>query len=254
MDNEMKKLLLVAVSVGVFLLVTITVALIVITPKAQMQETSFSSSVPYANTRPAPNNTGNLPVLIDESLTPVSFNGNERTEVTIASDRNDGNNLTIHIPATVLTESETTPVSSTQTPSTQMVRTQPASSTVQTTQAVKPASQPAAASRSTTQSSTAAKTVPASAPSKPSSGKTINDYWIQTGAFSAIVRAEDAREILASKGLISIIENRIIDGRTWYRVRLGPYTSEKEANHWLAIVKAIDGFSQSQIRQSVRQQ
>ena len=69
-----------------------------------------------------------------------------------------------------------------------------------------------------------------------------------------MVRAEDAKELLASNGLVSIIENRVIDGRTFYRVRLGPYTSEREANHWLAIVKTIDGFGESQVRQTVRQQ
>jgi DedD protein len=60
--------------------------------------------------------------------------------------------------------------------------------------------------------------------------------------------------LLASKGITSIIENRQIDGKTWYRVRLGPYTSEKEANYWLALVKSIDGFGESQVRQTVRQQ
>jgi DedD protein len=78
------------------------------------------------------------------------------------------------------------------------------------------------------------------------------DYWIQTGAFSALVRAEDAKEILASKGLAPIIDDREVDGQTWYRVRVGPYTSENEANYWLALVRAIDGFDQSQVRSSQR--
>jgi DedD protein len=73
------------------------------------------------------------------------------------------------------------------------------------------------------------------------------DYWVQTGAFSAKVRAENARETLASKGIISIVENRELDGKIWYRVRVGPYTSENEANYWLSLVKTIDGFGESQI-------
>jgi DedD protein len=79
-----------------------------------------------------------------------------------------------------------------------------------------------------------------------------NDYWIQTGAFSALVRAEDVKETLASKGLSSIIDDRDVDGQTWYRVRVGPYTSENEANYWLALVKAIDGFNESQVRSTQR--
>jgi DedD protein len=78
------------------------------------------------------------------------------------------------------------------------------------------------------------------------------DYWIQTGAFSALVRAEDAKEILASKGLASIIDDREVDGQIWYRVRVGPYTSENEANYWLTLVRAINGFDQSQIRSNRR--
>jgi DedD protein len=78
------------------------------------------------------------------------------------------------------------------------------------------------------------------------------DYWIQTGAFSALVRAEDAKESLAAKGLSSIIDNREVDGKIWYRVRVGPYTSENEAGYWLVLVQAIDGFGESQIRSTQR--
>ncbi|MCL2175602.1 MAG: SPOR domain-containing protein [Treponema sp.] len=253
MEKEMKKLLLVAVSVGVFLLVTITVALIVITPKQQPQETSFSSSVPYSRARPAQNNTGNLPAQIyDDNIPTVYLNGNERTEVTIASDRNDGNNLTLHVPIPVPTENESTRIEST--PSAQIVRipsaSAPSSAVVKTTpaQTAQPSARPSTTAAAPKPATTTASSRAAS------SGKTISDYWIQTGAFSAIVRAEDARELLASKELVSIIENRIIEGKTWYRVRLGPYTSEREAHYWLAIVKTIDGFEQSQIRHTVRQQ
>jgi cell division protein FtsN len=69
-----------------------------------------------------------------------------------------------------------------------------------------------------------------------------------------MVRAEDAKEELASKGITSIIETRIIEGQNLFRVRLGPYTSEREANHWLEIVKSLGGYSDSQVRQTVRQQ
>jgi DedD protein len=91
---------------------------------------------------------------------------------------------------------------------------------------------------------------PAAARTTPS--RVQNDYWIQTGAFSALVRAEGVKETLASKGLSSIIDDRDVEGQTWYRVRIGPYTSENEANYWLALVKAIDGFSESQVRSTQR--
>jgi len=236
MDKEMKKLLLVAVSVGVFLLVTITVSLVVFTPGAQIQESAFTSSVPH---RQITDILSNIPALPGITEFPEITFTEERTEVVIA-DRNDGDRLLIQIPTPNSPAIPEITITST-------TRTQPAAPTTpavttRTTPTVT-TTQPAATTR-TTQTTT----------TRPATTRTVNDYWIQTGAFSAIVRAEDAKNLLASKGLVSIIENREVNGRLWYRVRLGPYTTEREANHWLAIVKEIDGFGESQVRQTVRQQ
>jgi hypothetical protein len=62
MEKEQKKLLLVAVSVGVFLLVTITVAIIMLTPKAQLAEAGFTSSTVIPSGRMQPVDiTSNIP-------------------------------------------------------------------------------------------------------------------------------------------------------------------------------------------------
>jgi DedD protein len=90
------------------------------------------------------------------------------------------------------------------------------------------------------------------APAKPAPARSNNDYWVQIGAFSAKVRAEGVKETLASRGITTIIDDRDVDGKTLYRVRVGPYTSETEAGYWLALVKEIDGFGDSQIRSSIR--
>jgi DedD protein len=80
--------------------------------------------------------------------------------------------------------------------------------------------------------------------------KTYNDYWVQTGAFSTVAKAEGVKESLAAKGITSIIENRDVDGKTFFRVRVGPYTSPNEANYWLSLIKTINGFEDSQVRQT----
>jgi DedD protein len=80
--------------------------------------------------------------------------------------------------------------------------------------------------------------------------KVYNDYWVQTGAFSTIARAEGVKDTLSAKGIISIIENREVDGKTVFRVRVGPYTSQNEANYWLSLIKSISGFEDSQVRQT----
>jgi len=249
----MKKLLLVAVSVGVFLLVTITVAIIALTPKTQVQTPAISTSNPFSDEN----------FSVHEMLPPQpaviavqepKFSLGLEDEI-VKIDADNGDSLTIQIPmpftaAVPDTSSQTMPEAST-VPSVAVKTPEPAQAkpasavsavkTVPTVSAAKPdtSRKPAAAAKTTTAVKPAV--------------KAINDFWVQTGAFSAQVRAEDAREILATKGITSIIENREMNGRIWYRVRLGPYTSEREANHWLEIVKLIDGFNDSQIRQTIRQ-
>jgi len=258
MEKEMKKLLLVAVSVGVFLLVTITVAIIILTPKTQTFEPSFSSSVPYSHGRVQPVQELPPQPAIISPQEPNFVLDREPEIITGANiDVNNGDSLTIQIPMPTTTA---IPDANLNTPTVAQIAraAEPAATETRPAQSAS-ASQPAASSTSTTRPAAAARTTtttPAATTSRTATpattGRTINDYWVQTGAFSAQVRAEDARELLSTKGITSIVENREINGRIWYRVRLGPYTSEREANHWLEIVKLIDGFNDSQVRQTVR--
>jgi len=235
MDKEQKKLLLVAVSVGVFLLVTITVAIMILTPKVNTEETAFSSSHPVSSGRiQAPDN-----VVIPPPVAAIP----QETTVPAAAVSNDPDRLTIQVPRPTTAAVPDTPDVAPSPPARVVAATAPAARPAATPApaATQNAAKPAAATTTTSARTTTAT-------------RTGNDYWIQTGAYSAIVRAEDMKELLASKGFTSIIESRIVDGRNVYRVRLGPYTSEREANYWLTLVKAIDGFSDSQVRQTVRAQ
>jgi len=252
MEKEMKKLLLVAVSVGVFLLVTITVAIIVLTPKTQ--ENTVSSSIPYSNQgKTVTSNTNNLPPepapVVISTAEPIIETKKEVVEVDI----NNGDSLTIQIPQpTTAAVPDNKIVTSPSPAEPAMVVVKPVVKTTEKS-AEKPAAsssantaKPAAASKPTETARSTASTA------RPTSTRAINDYWVQTGAFSSMVRAEDAKEMLFDKGLTSIIETSIINGQNFFRVRLGPYTSENEAKHWLAIVQLIDGFHDSQVRQTIR--
>ena len=241
MEKEMKKLLLVAVSVGVFLMVTIIVALTVLQPSGQAAESAFYTSVPLTNGRiqPAAEITTNIP------QEPVNI---EIPETVTIADRNNGDSLTIQVPRpTSAAVPDTVTISASTRPAAPATTAAPAPAVRAPAVNTSASSAPAASAR-------APVSQPVAAAARPAAPRAINDYWIQIGAYSAIVRAEDVKENLATKGLITIIENRIINGQTLYRVRLGPYTSEREANHWLAIVKDIEGFHDSQVRQTVRQQ
>ena len=125
--------------------------------------------------------------------------------------------------------------------------------------APKPAPAPAAAPAkpATTPAkpaATPAKPAPAAKPAvqspRPAQTKTYTDYWVQTGAFKFKANADGVKETLATRGITSIIENRVIDNETVYQVRVGPYTSENEAKYWLKLVQAINGFEKSEVRQS----
>ena len=134
----------------------------------------------------------------------------------------------------------------------------PAAVTAPATPAVTAASKPAtvATPAATVASKPATTTTSAIAAAqtqaKPASTQTkvYNDYWIQTGAFSTITNAEGVKATLSSKGITSIIENREVEGKTVFRVRVGPYISQNEANYWLALIKSINGFEDSQVRQT----
>jgi len=228
MEKEQKKLLLVAVSVGVFLLVTITAAIAILTPKANMQETAITAQ-PYSSGRLQPATVGN-----DQPPASTALNTNSEGSGN-AADAIDNDQLTINIPKP--TTAAVPDSQETLAPARNVATVAPAS---------KPSAEKPAASKSSVSKSTTSK------PAAQAKAKTTKDYWVQTGAFIAKVRAEDTREILASKGITSIIENSEINGKTWYRVRVGPYTSENEAKYWLALVKTIDGFGDSQVRQTAR--
>jgi DedD protein len=70
---------------------------------------------------------------------------------------------------------------------------------------------------------------------------------VQTGSFANKESAQDAQNKLKDKSIPSVIENRSVNGTTWYRVRVGPYTSKDEAEFWRKLVVTIKGFQDSQI-------
>ncbi|MDR3337663.1 MAG: SPOR domain-containing protein [Treponema sp.] len=107
--------------------------------------------------------------------------------------------------------------------------------------ATKPPAQPAQAKK------------PAAKPAAAQSRNAYDTYWVQAGAFSTKVHADGVKEALAAKGITSIIENRDVGGKTFYRVRIGPYTSQNEADYWLALIQTLDGFEQSQVWKSQAQ-
>jgi cell division septation protein DedD len=73
----------------------------------------------------------------------------------------------------------------------------------------------------------------------------VKEYSIQVGAFSNRDRVEELSEVLKEKGLAGQVF--YADGPKLYRLRIGPYTNQAEAEKFLAWVRSIDGFQDSMI-------
>ena len=241
---EKKKLLLVAVAVGIVLLIIIGIPLMMIAPR-QRTTSPLQSSLPNIERDWG---TAIEPAGMQRTLSPSAAEspaytgGTQSREVTFAEPVEAPHITTLTVPVPETAAVPNTPVTQARKPSTVKLTTDQSAAPANPSD-VKPAT---VAAKSAPASKSAAKLPMTKA--AVNSAKTHNNYWVQTGAFSTKIRAEGAKESLASKGIASIIDNRDIDGKTWYRVRVGPYISETEANYWLALVKSIDGFAESQIR------
>jgi len=76
---------------------------------------------------------------------------------------------------------------------------------------------------------------------------TVIEYWIQAGSYTSSSRAQEVARVLEDQGLVSKITTRALSGKTYYRVRIGPYQSKFEAEKFLEWVKAVKGFESSYI-------
>ena len=255
---EKKKLLLVAISVGIFLVIAIGAA-IVFAPKTvhAPSGTAVTRGGPTNITVPAPSS---YPSPLPDAATPASENpeGSQPASVDAVDLVRKPGDVPGLKPAPEGTirqgtdfyangAAQTGPDRSAETvinvprPTTAAVPNIPSERKPAAAPAVSKPVVPAAAPKP------AAQAKPRTKP--PAQSKIYNDYWVQTGAFSTIAAAEGVKETLASKGISSVIENRDMDGgQTLFRVRVGPYTSQNEADYWLSLIKTLDGFGNSQVR------
>ncbi len=75
----------------------------------------------------------------------------------------------------------------------------------------------------------------------------VTEYWIQLISSPNRDRVNQARSTLTDYSLGGRITTRDIEGELFYRLRVGPYTSEAEAEKFLEWIRDIDGFSEAYI-------
>jgi DedD protein len=300
---EKKKILLVAVSVGIFLVIAIGAAILIFSPRSGVSSDAVVMERSNQDTYPPPSASENIPVYprltdplgetpVGDSQTPAIpdpmyryqyqppqapsgnasgapastaiqennfyINGEAQRQPYYTERTETGTNERTVTPRVVISVPRPESAKIPAVPETAPAASKPAAAAskpaVSPAKPAAPSSAKSGAARQGTPAKPAspARTVAASAPAARSSG-TYDAYWVQAGSFSTKVHADGVKETLASKGITSIIENRDLDGKTFYRVRIGPYTSQNEADYWLALIQALDGFEGSQVWKSQAQ-
>ena len=107
-----------------------------------------------------------------------------------------------------------------------------------------------AAQTKSTQPKTGAKKQVSKSAAKPvskSAAKPVDRYWVQAASFTDKTNAETARSLLADEKIpAEVFTYQDKKGLTYYRLRVGPYTTESEAEYWNSRIKLIDNFASTQ--------
>jgi len=274
---EQKKLLLVIISVGVFLAIVIGAGMLVFAPgrKAAVPSEAMSYGSPsFTRTQDSPVGQAKQadgltsPATVDAAewarnpapvaglQTPPATTNTTRGDVIIiygeravatdiansgsskpaATELGADGNVRIQIPAPISTTIPVVPAETVRQQET-ITSVPTKSSAVRSSVSEKPKAVKTVISES--------KAVKASSSIKPASA--TDEYWVQTGAFSTKARADGAKETLGVKGIASLVETKDVNGKNYFRVRVGPYASKKEAEYWLSLVTTIDGFGESYV-------
>jgi len=78
----------------------------------------------------------------------------------------------------------------------------------------------------------------------------VTVYWIQVGSYNDLIKAEDVRDYLLTKDISSEIQTKSVDGKTYYRVRIGAFQSKGEADRFLEPIKNMKNFEESYVVQT----
>ena len=107
-----------------------------------------------------------------------------------------------------------------------------------------PATKPAT---STTQASKPATTTQSTQQAKPAATATAakGNYWIQVGSYATMDAADKTKKELSAKGYTSSIQSITANGKTYHRVKIGPYASRADVDSLLPKIKALPGMGDS---------
>ncbi|MDP3176918.1 MAG: SPOR domain-containing protein [Spirochaetaceae bacterium] len=257
MSAERKKLLWISLSACVFVLVLAATGLYLFAPK------KGGSS--------APATAGNIAV--PKAADPQDFLFSPPAAPSFEEPRSPGDDLVIVYgdrPNGGLVPADgSAATAATATAATAAAATAPVMATApRSTDAIPPKAAPAAKPASTkTTTATSAAPKPAAPVAKPApvaksapvakpapvakqAPKTKTEYWIQVASFSSRGRADELKDTIAAKQVAALISVKDLDGKSYYRVRIGPYSAKAEADGWIEKIKSIPGCESAMVMQT----
>ena len=110
-----------------------------------------------------------------------------------------------------------------------------------------PTTKPATTAQQTTKPAQTQAAKPAQTQqAKPAAATTAKgSYWVQVGSYATTDAAEKTKKDLAAKGYTSSIQSITANGKTYHRVKIGPYTSRADVDTLLPKIKALPGMGDS---------
>ena len=111
-----------------------------------------------------------------------------------------------------------------------------------------PATKPATTAQQTTKPAQTQAAKPAQTQTaKPAATTTAakGSYWVQVGSYATTDAAEKTKKDLAAKGYTSSIQSITANGKTYHRVKIGPYASRADVDTLLPKIKALPGMGDS---------
>lgn len=248
MSAEGKKLLWISISVCAFVVVVFAVGIFLLSPK------KGGAQAPAAIGNSAP----------PKAQDPQDFLSTPPPVPSLEQPRNqDGNMVIVYGDKPNLPAATSTTVPTTGTTTVPATEAPPATGTI-ASPGVAPLPAPViapAAAQSADQARAAAAPAVAVAPVKaprvsvpaakkilarPASAK-VQEFWIQAASFTSRGRADDLKQALADKGIAALIIVKDISGKSWYRVRVGPYSAQAEAGDWLKRLKDLPACSEAYV-------
>jgi DedD protein len=280
---EKKKAILIAVIAGLFLVIVVGFPMILLSSKDKAASPTVATGIPQPSAS-LPQQPASMDIndLVNKTTVPtptipaqnvIINNYDSKLDTTDSNTvKNPDGTITINVLPAPIVPPQTAPAQpapqAEQSPPSQKpsvtpqpkpadtVKPEPKSPPAKPADTSKPAGKAADTAKPATKPAVTPKPAekPAAPPKKkPASTQTADvDYWVQAGFFSTQVIADNAKAALATQGITAIIQNASVNGKNGFRVRIGPYTSNDEANYWLKLIKAMDGFNQSYISQTKR--